>query len=100
MCSLCAAYLVAAALRKEKHSQQAAANTNRSFRDTAAPTNYWVEFSSSEGGLFPSLGLFGHAGASILLQLWGTVWAGVAKLLPEENLSRGLWVKGNILPCP
>lgn len=25
---------------------------------------------------------------------------GVAKLLPEESLSRDLWVKSNALPCP
>ena len=30
----------------------------------------------------------------------GTVWADVAKMLPEESLSRGLWVKGNTVPCP
>jgi len=27
----------------------------------------------------------------------GTVLGGVAKLLPEKSLSRGLWIKGNAL---
>ena len=53
----------AAALGREKHTQQAAANANRGLRETAAPRNDWVELSYSKGDPFPNLGLFGDAGA-------------------------------------
>lgn len=57
-------YVEAAALGREKHMQQAAANANRGLRETAAPQNDQVEFNYSKGDPFPSWGLFGDAGTN------------------------------------
>lgn len=56
--------MVTAALEREKHTQQAAASTNRGLRETAAPRNDQVQFSYSKVYAFPSLGPFEDAGTS------------------------------------
>lgn len=67
------------------------------LRETAAPRN-------KPGRVQLFQRSFGDAGAhyhsATMGSLRGTVWPDVAKLLPEESLSRGLWVKGNTLLCP
>lgn len=83
-------------LGRENHTLQAAFNTYRGLRDTAASRNDQVEFSYSKRSNFPSLGLW-RCSCGISL---GTVWTGVAKLLLEESLTKGLWLKGNTLLCP
>lgn len=60
-------YVVAAAIGKDRHRQQAAGKANKG--ETAAAENDWVELGYFKGEPCSSLGLLGDAGA--LLLPWG-----------------------------